>query len=122
MNAAEPARGWICWRVCSWCKCTMGTVPCELHDAGKITHGMCDACLKKNLDEVAAVQAESTPPGIARPLQGKGTIAPGAVEPAAKDNLSGGPATSFKPRGGFATFIDRLIKGVVTFLGGGRST
>lgn len=40
--------------VCSWCGKTMGTKPCPPEQDGQVTHGICDECYKKKLDELKA--------------------------------------------------------------------
>jgi hypothetical protein len=128
--AITDGRRFTMLRSCAWCRRSMGEVECIPSQAGKVSHGICDACValefahlpgpvRPTLNEVAAAQAASTLPGTQQPLQGKGTVTPGLSVPAVLEHPSDGPAASFTSSGGFWAAIDRGLKWLVS-LGGGR--
>ena len=46
-------------RICSWCRADLGTIRCRPEQAGEITHGICQPCLKKFKAEVEAIRVSS---------------------------------------------------------------
>ena len=91
--------------VCAWCKTPMGAKVCEASMAGRISHGLCPACMREQLcalrlpaapeNEATAAQAK-TPPG-AEPLQVTGTADSAGVmiPPQVVEHAGARPVASF---------------------------
>jgi hypothetical protein len=39
-------------RICAWCKAELGLAEFYSTEPGKVTHGICDSCLEKEMEKI----------------------------------------------------------------------